>query len=79
MLIDHFRWIGLLAKLWCIHHTEKKVRKWVIYFNPASTQTIRQPKPNRWFKGALYKIQILCRRYTFWSYPAGLIIADSPG
>ena len=23
------------------------------------------------FKGALYRIQILCRRYTFWSYPAG--------
>ena len=22
-------------------------------------------------KGALYRIQILCRRYTFWSYPAG--------
>ena len=31
------------------------------------------------FKGALYRIQILCRRYTFWSYPAGLIIADPPG
>ena len=28
------------------------------------------------FKGALYRIQILCRRYTFWSYPAGLTIAD---
>ena len=27
-------------------------------------------------KGALYIIQILCRRYTFWSYPAGLTIAD---
>ena len=27
-------------------------------------------------KGALYRIQILCRRYTFWSYPAGLTIAD---
>ena len=23
-------------------------------------------------KGTLYRIQILCRRYTFWSYPAGL-------
>ena len=22
-------------------------------------------------KGAMYRIQILCRRYTFWSYPAG--------
>ena len=31
------------------------------------------------FKGALYIIQILCRRYTFWSYPAGLPIADTPG
>ena len=31
------------------------------------------------FKGALYIIQILCRRYTFWSYPAGLTIADPPG
>ena len=30
------------------------------------------------FKGALYRIQILCRRYTFWSYPAGLTIADPP-
>ena len=27
-------------------------------------------------KGALYRIQILCRWYTFWSYPAGLIIVD---
>ena len=32
-----------------------------------------------YFKGALYRIQILCRRYTFWSYPAGLTIADLPG
>ena len=31
------------------------------------------------FKVALYRIQILCRRYTFWSYPAGLTIADPPG
>ena len=30
-------------------------------------------------KGALYRIQILCRRYTFWFYPAGLTIADPPG
>ena len=30
-------------------------------------------------KGALYRIQILCRRYTFWSYPAGLTIAEPPG
>ena len=30
------------------------------------------------FKGALYRIQKLCRRYTFWSYPAGLTIADPP-
>ena len=30
-------------------------------------------------KGALYRIQILCRRYTFWSYPVGLTIADPPG
>ena len=29
-------------------------------------------------KGALYIIQILCRRYTFWSDPAGLTIADPP-
>ena len=33
----------------------------------------------RFLKGALYRIQILCRRYTFWSYPAGLTIADPPG
>ena len=31
------------------------------------------------FKGALYRIQILCRRYTCWSYPAGLTIADPQG
>ena len=30
-------------------------------------------------KWALYRIQILCRRYTFWSYPAELTIADPPG
>ena len=30
-------------------------------------------------KGELYRIQILCRRYTFWSYPARLTIADPPG
>ena len=34
---------------------------------------------NDCIKGALYRIQILCRRYTFWSYPAGLTIADPPG
>ena len=27
-------------------------------------------------KGALYRIQILCRRYTFWSYPAGITKAE---
>ena len=37
------------------------------------------PPPAHLFKGALYIIQILCRRYTFWSYPAGLTIADPPG
>ena len=30
-------------------------------------------------KGALYRIQILCRRYTLWSYPAGFTRADQPG
>ena len=30
-------------------------------------------------KGALYRIQILCRRCTFWSYSAGLTIADPQG
>ena len=30
-------------------------------------------------KGALYRIQIPCRRHTFWSYSAGLTIADPPG
>ena len=30
------------------------------------------------FKEALYRIQILCRRHPFWSYPAGLTIADPP-
>ena len=30
-------------------------------------------------KRALYRIKILCQRYTFWSYPAGLTIADPPG
>ena len=34
---------------------------------------------NTSIKGALYRIQILCRRYTLWSYPAGLTIADAPG
>ena len=33
----------------------------------------------KYIKGALYRIQILCRRYTFWSYPVGLTIADPPG
>ena len=30
-------------------------------------------------KEGLYRIQILCRRYPFWSYPAWLTIADPPG
>ena len=30
----------------------------------------------RSLKGALYRIQILCRRYTFWSYPAGITKAE---
>ena len=34
------------------------------------------PKP---FKEGLYRIQILCRRHPFWSYLAGLTIADPPG
>ena len=35
----------------------------------------------RWWciKGALYIIQILCRRFTFCSYPTGLTITDLPG
>ena len=43
----------------------------VVYRPPSSN--------NDYFKVALYRIQILCRRYTFWSYPAGLTIADPPG
>ena len=31
------------------------------------------------FKEGLYRIQILCRRHPFWSYPAGLTIADPIG
>ena len=38
-----------------------------------------KPVIHECIKGALYRIQILCRRYTFWSYPAGLTIADPPG
>ena len=35
------------------------------------------PNPlNKALKGALYIIQILCRRYTYWSYPTGLTIYD---
>ena len=30
-------------------------------------------------KEGLYRIQILCRRHPFWSYPAGLTIADPSG
>ena len=30
-------------------------------------------------KERLYRIQILCRRHPFWSYPAGLTIAEPPG
>ena len=35
MLIGHFRWIGLLPKVWCSHHREcrEKVRNWVLHFN----------------------------------------------
>ena len=29
-----------------------------------------------YLKGALYRIQILCRRYTLWSYPAGITKAE---
>ena len=29
-------------------------------------------------KEGLYRIQILCRRHPFWSYHAGLTIADPP-
>ena len=44
-------------------------------FAPATTLLALISK----LKGALYRIQILCRRYTFWSYPAELTIADPPG
>ena len=50
-----------------------------ILINAAVTST---PTPFRRrfnFKGALYRIQIICRRYTFWSYPGWLTIADPPG
>ena len=49
---------------------------------PQFSKILEKVFHNRWMsfiKGALYRIQILCRRYTFWSYPAGLTIADPPG
>ena len=51
------------------------------YFNqlPFAFNNHLHHHETRGFKGALYRIQILCRRYTFWSYPAGLTIADTPG
>ena len=36
-------------------------------------------KVGRSVKEGLYRIQILCRRHPFRSYPAGLTIADPPG
>ena len=51
-----------------LHHSEATVGRGGVY-SPLSTL----------LKGALYRIQVLCRRYTFWSYPAGLTIADPPG
>ena len=44
-----------------------------------NTTIVSRHKPEDQIKGALYRIQILCRRYTFWSYPAGLTIADPRG
>ena len=42
------------------------------------SKTVLTALGNVRIKGALYRIQILCRRYTFWSYPAELTIADPP-
>ena len=37
------------------------------YVRPDDKRKVHGP-----VKGALYRIQILCRRYTVWSYPPGL-------
>ena len=36
-------------------------------------------KEGKKIKEGLCRIQILCRRHPFWSYPAGLTITDPPG
>ena len=70
--------------VWDPHHknqeyqleiVQKRAARFVLgrYHNTSSVTDMLQQ-----LKGALYRIQILCRRYTFWSYPAGLTIADPP-
>ena len=50
-----------------------------IRVNNDPVEKVKQFKYLGSLKGALYRIQILCQRYTFWSYPAGLTIAAPPG
>ena len=54
-----------------------KVLVFPIILYGAETWTMRKHIVT--IKGALYRIQIICRRYTLWSYPTGLTIADPPG
>ena len=62
------------------HHYTPTLDDVLPKLNGAQFVTILDARSGYWnIKGALYRIQILCRRYTFWSYPAGLTIADPPG
>ena len=52
-----------------LHNLIKIMKQEGLVFNPDRCD----------IKGALYRIQILCRRYIFLSYPAELTIANPPG
>ena len=62
------------------HHYTPTLDDVLPKLNGAQFFAILDARSGYWnIKGALYRIEILCRRYTFWSYPAGLTIADPPG
>ena len=52
---------------------------WVKFWHSTLRITVYKLLSHCTFKDGLHRIQILCRSHPFWSYLAGLTIADPPG
>ena len=70
--------LSRVCEEWPVSNTVRSVRRpWG--FNSRGDPRERLVGKRIAIKEGLYRIQILCRRHPFWSYPAGLTIADLPG